>query len=154
MLMARMEPENNIEIILDAFHQSSSVKKFLVIGNTANKFGRKMVRKFSGDPRILFAGAVYDAVKTHGTNPSLLEAMSSRALVAAHDNPFNQEVLQQNGLYFASVNDIKNIINEAPGKELKEKMITDNLDTIRKRFNWDKVIDQYENFMLSCYHGQ
>lgn len=170
MLMARMEPENNIEIILDAFHQSSSAKKFLVIGNTANKFGRKMTRKFSGDPRILFAGPVYNPVKTHslkyyssvyfhghsagGTNPSLLEAMSSRALIAAHNNPFNQEVLRQNGLYFASVNDIKNILHEAPGKELKEKMISNNLDTIRQRFSWEKVIDEYESFMLSCYRGQ
>ena len=170
MLMARMEPENNIAMILEAFHQSSSAKKFLVLGSTANKFGRKIVEKFSGDPRILFAGAVYDAVKTHslkyyssvyfhghsvgGTNPSLLEAMSSRALVAAHYNPFNQEVLQQNALYFTSVNDIKNIINTAPGKELKEKMISNNLEEIKKRFNWDKVIDKYESFMLSCYHGQ
>jgi len=170
MLMARMEPENNIEMILEAFHQSSSTKKFLVLGSTDNKLGRKIARKFSGDPRILFAGAVYDAVKTHslkyyssvyfhghsvgGTNHSLLEAMASRALVAAHNNPFNLEVLQQNGLYFASVNDIKNIINQPPGKELKEKMISNNLDAIRKRFSWDKVIDQYESFMLSCYHGQ
>src|SRR5688572_1301554 len=170
VLMARIEPENNIEMILEAFHQSSSAKKFLVLGNTANKFGRKMAGKFSGDPRILFAGAVYDAARTHslkyyssvyfhghsvgGTNPSLLEAMASRALVAAHKNPFNQEVLQQNGLYFASVSDLKNIINEAHGKELKEKMISNNLDTIRKKFSWDKVIDQYESFILSCYHGQ
>lgn len=170
MLMARMEPENNIEMILEAFHQSSSAKKFLVLGSIANKFARKMARKFSGDPRILFAGPVYDAAKTHslkyyssvyfhghsvgGTNPSLLEAMASRALVAAHNNPFNKEVLQQNGLYFASVNDIKNIINEPPGKELKEKMISNNLEEIKKRFSWEKIIDQYESFMLSCYHGQ
>ena len=33
MLMARMEPENNVEIILDGFYKSNSSKKFIVIGN-------------------------------------------------------------------------------------------------------------------------
>ena len=46
LLMARMEPENNIETILDGFNNSSSDKKFLVVGNTGNSFGQKLEKKF------------------------------------------------------------------------------------------------------------
>ena len=124
MMMARMEPENNIEMILDAFQQVATTNKILVLGKTDNQFGKKIVGKFSHDPRVIFAGPLYQAEKLHslkvycsiyfhghsvgGTNPSLLEAMASRALIAAHDNPFNREVLNEDGLYFTSTDDIKN----------------------------------------------
>src|SRR5262249_53583110 len=91
MIMARMEPENNIETVLDGFHASNSARKLLVVGNTGNRFGQYLVKKFEGDHRIRFAGAIYDAKVVHtlkvystlyfhghtvgGTNPSLLEAM-------------------------------------------------------------------------------
>lgn len=35
-----------------------------------------------------------------GTNPSLLEAMASQALIAAHNNDFNKGVLKENAFYF------------------------------------------------------
>ncbi|WP_315820520.1 DUF1972 domain-containing protein [Paraflavitalea speifideaquila] len=49
MLMARMEPENNIEMILDGYHLSQSPRDFIVIGNTNNKFGSYLIKKFSAD---------------------------------------------------------------------------------------------------------
>jgi len=106
LLMARMEPENNIETILDGLHQSSSNKKFVVIGNATNKFGKYLVDKFKTDERIIFAGSIFDEKKIQmlraeaclyfhghsvgGTNPSLLEAMAGGVLIVAHDNPFNR----------------------------------------------------------------
>lgn len=167
LLMARMEPENNIEMILDGFHGTESGKKFIVIGNTGNWFGKKIIKKFFPDQRIVFAGAIYDNAKTHslkfysslyfhghsagGTNPSLLEAMASRALIAAHDNPFNREVLNENGLYFSSADDVKRIISSTPRN--REIMINNNLEAIKKYFNWEKVIDQYNKFIQSCYNS-
>ncbi|MCW3090211.1 MAG: glycosyltransferase family 1 protein [Ferruginibacter sp.] len=95
MLMARMEPENNIETILDGFHQSNTHKHFVVVGNVNNHFGKYIANKFSDDPRIKFLGALFDPMQTHelisnswiyfhghsvgGTNPSLLEAMANKA---------------------------------------------------------------------------
>jgi hypothetical protein len=35
------------------------------------------------------------------TNPSLLEAMASNAYITAHDNPFNRNVLDEQGFYFS-----------------------------------------------------
>ena len=166
MIMARMEPENNIATIVEAFHGSSSAMKLLVLGNTENQFGRKIRRKYSADKRILFAGACYDKEKVHalrsfstfyfhghsagGTNPSLLEAMASRAVIVAHDNPFNREVLGENGLFFTTVSDIGRIISSTLESTTRKAMIENNFQKIKSQHNWEQIIEQYEKFIINC----
>ncbi|HEX6332914.1 MAG TPA: DUF1972 domain-containing protein, partial [Flavisolibacter sp.] len=105
MLMARMEPENNVHLALEGFGRTNTTKKFIVTGNTGTRYGRRMLRKYSHDSRIIFTGPLFDQDELHtlranaavyfhghsvgGTNPSLLEAMASRVFIAAHDNAFN-----------------------------------------------------------------
>jgi glycosyltransferase involved in cell wall biosynthesis len=60
LLMARMEPENNIEMILDGYCQSASTNKFVVIGNTGNGFGTYLVEKYKNERRIVFLGAIFN----------------------------------------------------------------------------------------------
>ena len=167
LLMARMEPENNIEVILDGFYKSSSNKKFLVIGNTDNSFGQRIERKFRHDDRILFAGAVYDRVVTHalkyfsylyfhghtvgGTNPSLLEAMGSGALIAAHQNEFNHAVLQKDAYYFENANDVEFLIESIRRNEKEKEMVQNNFLKIEHTYNWPDIVEQYEHFILDCY---
>ncbi len=167
MLMARMEPENNIEMILDGFHQSNSNKTLVVIGNTANAFGSSMVKRFGTDKRIRFAGAVYDAIKLHalrqycalyfhghsvgGTNPSLLEAMADKALIAAHENEFNRAVLGNDGFYFTSGDDVKQLI-EAPAIENDNERRESNFKKITEQYNWPSIINQYNELMTDCYN--
>ena len=40
ILIARMEPENSIETILEGFLNSDTNRKFLVVGNTENRYGK------------------------------------------------------------------------------------------------------------------
>ena len=84
-----MEPENSIETILEGFLNSDTDRKFLVIGNTENRYGNKIKDKFKDD-RIVYLGYVSEIEKLNilrkhshlyfhghtvgGTNPSLLEA--------------------------------------------------------------------------------
>ncbi|HUZ61636.1 MAG TPA: DUF1972 domain-containing protein [Hanamia sp.] len=167
LLMARMEPENNIETILDGFNKSTSDKKFLVIGNTNNSFGQKLVNKFKADKRILFAGAIYDSAVTNtlkyfsslyfhghsvgGTNPSLLEAMGSRSLIAAHQNEFNLSVLQKDAYYFKSSKDVEQLIESVNRDKKEEQMVQNNLLKIEKKYNWPSIINQYNEFIIECY---
>jgi glycosyltransferase involved in cell wall biosynthesis len=168
LLIARIEPENNIETILDGFCMSRIDKQFLVIGNTSNKFGRYLLNKFRYDKRIQFLGAVYDLQRLHslrifsllyfhghstgGTNPSLLEAMASRALISAHDNVFNRLILHNDAFYFKSANNIKNLIEKTNTEEQREIMITNNLSKIRDSYNWSRIANQYEQFMMQCLY--
>ncbi|WP_081146617.1 DUF1972 domain-containing protein [Niastella vici] len=167
ILMARMAAENNIEMILDGFHASNSTKKFLVVGSVDNKLGRYLVQKFKDDNRIVFTGGIYNhpqkihSLKTYsslyfhghsvgGTNPSLLEAMASRASIAAHDNPFNRAVLHQDAFYFSSYEQVKEIIENPYRNSQKMAMVNNNLKRIREQFNWDNVINKYEDFLQRC----
>jgi len=164
LLMARMEPENNIETILDGFTKSGTGKKILVVGNASNKFGKYLQQKFSHDKRILFGGVIYEQQRIHclkffahlyfhghstgGTNPSLLEAMASKALIAAHDNEFNRQVLGENALYFSDAKDISALVDNIPGGICVECMTRRNQEKIREVFNWPGIIAHYERFIL------
>jgi glycosyltransferase involved in cell wall biosynthesis len=162
-----MAAENNIEMILDGFHASSSTKKFLVVGSVDNKLGKYLVNRFRNDKRIIFTGGIYNhPQKVHslkfysclyfhghsvgGTNPSLLEAMASRAIVAAHDNAFNRAVLQDDALYFSSFYEVKGIIETTTRNEQQLAMINNNLKKIKEQYNWDTVIGKYESFLQRC----
>lgn len=164
LLMARMEPENNIETILNGFVASNTDKKMLVIGNMTNKFGKYLRHKFRSDKRVLFGGVVFDQQKIHslkffsrlyfhghstgGTNPSLLEAMASKALIAAHDNAFNRQVLGEDALYFSGASDITALVNNTPGGMESVHMTRRNQEKIRQDFNWPGIIAHYERFIL------
>lgn len=166
LLMARMEPENNVEMILDGFRLSNSTKKFLVIGNTSNGFGKYLLNKFHGDSRIIFLGALFDqqkiksivkfsAVYFHGhsvggTNPSLLEAMAAEAFIVAHGNPFNKSILKENALYFSDAKEVSALI-EGHESLIDPKFIENNLSAIKHGFTWDKIIHQYDLFFRECY---
>jgi glycosyltransferase involved in cell wall biosynthesis len=174
MLMARMEPENHIQMVLDGFSKSGSGKKFLVVGNTGNGYGRKMLRRYSADGRIRFAGAIFDqdvvhALRHHsllyfhghsvgGTNPSLLEAMSGRALVAAHRNEFNKAVLGSDAFYFSTADEVRQLAETVRRAEKEKRMIENNFHKITDQFNWPEVIRQYDEFLCECYktakHGE
>ena len=169
LLMARMEPENNVEMILDGFHKSSTNKRFITVGNFRNKFGQFLINKFKNDPRIQFVGGIFDkaivntlssncSVYFHGhsvggTNPSLLEAMANNALIAAHNNEFNKSVMENNAYYFSNSLDVQKIIEESHfnGKEIK--MVLDNKQKIQTHYNWQKVIKEYDEFLCECYNN-
>jgi glycosyltransferase involved in cell wall biosynthesis len=166
LFLARIVPENNIEIVLDGFQASKSSKKMVVIGSVDSSFGKYIKKKFSDNSRIQFIGPLYDAEKIHvlkafsflyfhgnsvgGTNPSLLEAMASRALIAAHENPFNRSVLDDNAFYFSSSAEVTRLIETTNRNGREIQRIQNNLDRIKNDFTWENIIDQYERFMLEC----
>ncbi|HLY69686.1 MAG TPA: DUF1972 domain-containing protein [Puia sp.] len=167
LLMARMEPENNVETILEGFHQSNSKKNFIVIGHAENRFGKYLVNRFKKDTRIEFAGSIFNPQRVNhllarayiyfhghsagGTNPSLLQAMANGALIASHNNKFNQAVLQNDALYFSDHQDVQHIIDSTRVGVNEEKMINNNLKKINHEFNWENIIDRYEEFICACY---
>ncbi|MEO7213479.1 DUF1972 domain-containing protein [Mucilaginibacter sp.] len=170
LLMARMEPENNIESILEGFNNSTSRKNFKVLGDTGNRFGKYITHKFKNDERIQFKGSIFDntAVRSlqnnsylyfhghsvGGTNPSLLEAMASEALIAAHDNPFNKSVLSSDAFYFNNAAEVRNLVENVQRHDIEKTMVKNNLHKIQYQFNWEKIIDEYEEFIMECHYAR
>jgi glycosyltransferase involved in cell wall biosynthesis len=166
MLMARMEPENNIEMILEGFTVSNTHKNMIVVGKTESGFGKFIINKYKGDERIKFLGGIFDqaVVRSYrqnaslyfhghsvgGTNPSLLEAMADRVVIAAHDNVFNKAVLGSDAFYFSDSAEIKRLIDNEAYSETNS-FIENNYKKITDQYNWEAVIDSYDELISkSC----
>ncbi|WP_108425143.1 DUF1972 domain-containing protein [Flagellimonas amoyensis] len=164
MLIARLEPENNIETILDGVVKSNDNIPFVVVGKYNSNYGETLRDKYKDNLYIRFFGGIYDIehlnnlrffskVYFHGhsvggTNPSLLEAMASQSLIAAHDNIFNKSILGDNAFYFRDKNDVAALLSLT--KSDHDHMIKNNLDKIEIDFKWDKINGQYEKYLLEC----
>lgn len=160
MLVARLEPENSIEVILDGVNQSNTNMPFLVIGNHNTNYGKYLKRKFWNNKRIRFIGGVYDIIvldnlrhfanlyfhghTVGGTNPSLLEAMSSGALICANNNEFNSSILNEDALYFSTEVDVTNVLNGLSRGDHKNKL-KNNREKIKNLYTWEIIIEQYES---------
>lgn len=164
ILIARLEPENNVEIILDGMNRSSVAKPFLVIGKHETKFGAYLKSKYISNPKIIFLGAIYSQKdldnlrffsnlyfhghSVGGTNPSLLEAMASSSLIVAHDNIFNKSILNNDAFYFRTDNDILKYLQLSKSENLN--LIERNKQKINNKYTWDNINSQYEKFFKQC----
>ncbi len=167
ILVARLEPENNIEMILDGFVSAKSERKFIVVGNYKTRYGDFLKNKYSGYPQIQFIGGVYELEKLNalrhfakiyfhghsvgGTNPSLLDAMACGCYIIAHDNPFNRNVLQTDGNYFKSTGDVSELLSHDVGADEKEKFILNNLHKISTVYTWQNIVDEYEAAFFKAF---
>ena len=164
MLIARMEPENNIETIIKGVLGSDSERPLLVVGKYGKKYGQYLFNKYNSD-KIRFLGGIYDLEKLNsiryfsnlyfhghsvgGTNPSLLEAMASTALICAHDNEFNKAVLEEDGLYFSSDKDVSKIASSVTKSNCEKSIFTNNHKKIDEIYSWEIIIDQVDDLLGS-----
>jgi len=160
MLIARLEPENNIETILDGIVLSNDQTPFLVIGKHETRFGEYLKAKYSGSPNIRFMGGIYNLDHLNnlrffsklyfhghsvgGTNPSLLEAMASGALIVAHQNVFNAGILKDNAFYFKDAQDVASVASHTK-KSDNLRLVQRNLEAIDREFSWNSINEAYEN---------
>jgi glycosyltransferase involved in cell wall biosynthesis len=164
LLMARMEPENNIEMILQGWLASRKENPLVLIGNWGNTFGKYLVKTYRHE-KIRFIGAIYDqqtvnalrhysALYFHGhsvggTNPSLLEAMACECAIAAHDNVFNRAILAGESWYFSSADEVRNIIDGERDPGIIYQRRKKNTEKIREQYNWQRIVDDYEKVILN-----
>jgi glycosyltransferase involved in cell wall biosynthesis len=168
MILARLEPENNIETVLDGVVLSNDKTTMLVIGNHNTKFGKYLKYKFKPNENIRFIGTLYNLEhldnlryfsnlyfhghSVGGTNPSLLEAMASRALIIAHNNEFNFDILKSNAFYFTNAKDVKNLLLVVK-KNDNLPLIQNNFEAIENEFNWNKINGEYLQLFENCISG-
>lgn len=165
LLIARMEPENNIEMVIQGYIESKlQDKPLIIIGKTDTPHGKILVEKYATYPGIRFMGSIYDFKKIDsiryfssayfhghsvgGTNPSLLEAMASSCFIIANDNIFNRAVLKNNALYFKKKDDVSSILNNISDYLIDKRItfIENNSACIRNEYSWEKLIDDHEKY--------
>lgn len=166
LLIARFEPENNIETILDGVAAAKSNDVFLVIGkHDVNSYGSYLKEKFNSSKNIRFIGGVYNIeylnnlrffsnIYFHGhsvggTNPSLLEAMASNSLIVAHKNEFNKSVLKEDAFYFENSEQVKELIDNIVKSEHLDK-VENVFRTIENSYSWELINKTYLDFFHDC----
>ena len=163
LLMARMEPENNVEMIIRGWLASGKDKPLVLIGNCNNGFGQYLTGAYRHE-KLRFLGAIYDQPTVNalrhfsslylhghsvgGTNPSLLEAMACGCTIAAHDNPFNKAILQEEAFYFSTSEDVCALLDARPAAALTGSYRQRNLDKLIRFYNWRQIIGDYERLFL------
>ena len=164
LVIARMEPENNIEMIIRGWEAAQTKFPLIIVGNSDNNYGRHIRSKYA-DSKIKFTGSLYDLTLLNnlryycrgyfhghsvgGTNPSLLEAMASGADIMAHDNPFNRQVLE-GGHFFKSEADITTYINSERDEMELTRQREANYLRIDTQYSWSKIIQDYEALILEA----
>lgn len=161
LVIARLEPENNTEMIIKGFLQSSSNCKLAIVGNTNTKFGTYLAETYGENSRINFLGGIFnrdhlDNIRHYsnlyfhghcvgGTNPSLLEAMASNTYIVAHDNEFNRNVIGDESAFFSDIDGVTDILNNEVvhrSKKTSANIIYRSL--IKANYTDDVIIAKYE----------
>lgn len=165
LVVSRLEPENNVITIIKGYLNSQSKIPLIIVGNTNTVHANELM-KYKSD-LVHFVGGVYDQKKLSelrfgckayfhghsvgGTNPSLLEAMGSKNLTIAHENVFNREVLDNEGLFFHNEQDVSkhiNYVEESFNDEEIESYKMNNLDRVINYYSWPNISDKY----LKIFH--
>jgi len=164
LVVCRLEPENHVFEILQAFQKCRSDKPLIVVGNHLNDTRYVKKLRSVNDSRVRMIGTVYDRVtlsslryyaqgyihghSVGGTNPSLLEAMGCGNLIFAHDNPFNRETLGPYGIYFQDAQDLATAINSAEretgGRERFKRGVQRRA---MENYSWPSVVSQYATLL-------
>ena len=163
LVVGRMIPDNNADIIVKGFLASNSTKKMVVVGDVFYKDNYADTLKALKDERLVFTGYVNDPhvlaalyhhcyVYVHGhefggTNPTMIKAMACGCAILALNTVFNKEMLNNDlyGIYFEKNQEaVRQQINYADQypKEIKKLSQNSHLG-ITDKYNWDYITDQY-----------
>ena len=159
LCVARIQKDNNIEMILNSIDETLIVP-LVIIGNwTFSKYGSDLKKRFSNKKNIILLDAIYEknelnvlrsncSIYIHGhscggTNPALVEAMFLKIPIFAHSNIFNKETTHHSALYFKNDIDLNFLLNNTPTEELNN--ISKKMHYIaNNNYKWDIIIDKYE----------
>ncbi|MEX9851018.1 MULTISPECIES: DUF1972 domain-containing protein [Providencia] len=157
--ICRIEPENNISLILESF--SASKRKIKFIGNWKNSvYGQCLYKEYSQYENIELIDPIYDISTLYnyrinckayihghsagGTNPSLVEAMHIGRPILAFDCDFNRYSTDNKALYFSNDNSLLKLIEDTD-----DNMLVSNSEKMKEiaieKYTWSKIATQYES---------
>lgn len=166
LVIARLEPENNIECIIKGYLLSGRTETLVIIGSTRTTFGKYLKQNYASE-QVVFKESVFDITHLNalrancllyfhghsvgGTNPSLLEAMASGAPICAHNNVFNRSILEEDACYFSEEKEVAFFLKNLPVPEERRVWVQNNLTKIKTLYSWEKCCLAYEKaFIEAC----
>ena len=159
--VCRIEPENNIHIILEAF--SKLEYPIVIVGNwNSNNYGQSLRKQYTNCNSTQILDPIYDQHKLNqirsncslyihghsagGTNPSLVEAMSLRLPIFCWNVNYNRHTTENKSKYFNSSKRLIELVESTSKKELSH--IAENMHRIANRkYTWKKIAVEYERIL-------
>ena len=152
--VCRIEPENNVHVILKAFEKLD--ESLVFVGNWYNsEYGCFLKSKYDSYRNMYLLDPIYeleelDIIRSNcklyihghsagGTNPSLVEAMSLGLSVIAYDVVFNRYTTESRADFFSDEKSLIYNITEfrSNGKSMKE--------IASKRYLWSIITEKYKD---------
>jgi glycosyltransferase involved in cell wall biosynthesis len=156
--VCRIEPENNVHVILKAFSKLSAFP-LVIVGNWNNsEYGRSLRERYASYENVHLLDPIYDlgklkslriraSVYVHGhsaggTNPSLVEGMHFSKAILAYDCNYNRSTTEDKALFFSDCEELQQLVVSLD-KTVAEKVGRDMLEIANRRYTWRIVAEQY-----------
>ena len=156
--LCRIEPENNVTMILHAFSQMPD-RPLVFVGNWENsEYGRSLKARFNNISNLYLIDPVYDPgklrslrnrAKTYihghsagGTNPSLVEMMHFSIPIIAHGCSFNRHTTEHQATYFSCVEDLVLAVTTEDETLFKVNAIAMG-EVAARLYTWEEVGNAY-----------
>ena len=169
LYVSRLEPENNAQLVIEAFKKVRTAYRLLVVGDApyAEQYIKDLKARARGDKRIIFTGFVFGqdyralqqnaycyvhATEVGGTHPALLEAMGYGNCVLTLATPENVEVVGDAAVPYTDELDLAEKLQRVlrDGSLVHAYRHRAQL-RIRSNYDWDRVVEQYEQlFARMC----
>lgn len=161
--VCRIEPENNIHLILEAY--AGSGLTLVIVGNWQNSpYGIELRQAYATYANINLLDPIYEpdrlnrlrsncALYVHGhsaggTNPSLVEAMWLGLPVMAFDVNFNRETTEGSGQYFGTADELRRLAADLLGQEDARRALGAAMHEIAfRRYRWEVIARQYSGLI-------
>lgn len=157
LALCRIEPENNVHLILEALNELGTPLVF--VGNWDNSaYGRDLKARYGNRPNLHLLNPVYDPRMLHalrsrasiylhghsagGTNPSLVEMMHFGIPVLAHDCVFNRHTTDGKAWYFRSAGELAELLRSLDPADAAQ-IGFDMRDIAQRKYTWEQIGKAY-----------
>ncbi len=163
LIVGRLIPDNNSDILLEGYLQANTHKKLVIVGDVPYQDAYAQKMKAHASDQVLFLGYVTDSevlaelyhqsyayLHGHeygGTNPTMLKAMAYGTAILALDTVFNREMLENGefGWFFQKTPaSVALYLQQAENNpQSVETLKAKARNGITQKYNWDEVTKAY-----------
>ncbi len=159
--VCRIEPENNIHLLLSAFSKSNT--KLILIGNwIKSDYGMQLRKEYNSFSNLLLLDPIYEqktldelrgncGIYVHGhsvggTNPSLVEAMNLGLCCIVLGVRYNIETTEGQAIYFNTEEELFELIKKFEDSKIDTNLYKTKMKEIaQRRYRWSIIVDKYES---------
>jgi len=156
--VARIEPENNIQMILEGFKNQNRLP-LVFVGNWENsEYGKSLRAEYGDEEQLFLLDPIYDSkllnemrtnakVYVHGhsaggTNPSLVEAMYLGLPILSFDIIYNKITTEYRAYFFDNEQQLSKMVQFMNVLEL-DKISEQLTEVAYRRYRWSVISEKY-----------